>query len=183
MKYKYVTYLAISWGFFWDQFWVPKFCGKDADCESIYKPKRDGDKVVTYHTIQKIANWKKQLYGSFLWIGFNCLKARATSRWQFTFYHFLKIENKFSKIFKGYRNETLVWNNDCKHFSKTVHFIFRKKTPHQSNFILSVYFSFSMKVYEIQFGLCYIWDKVFKSGQSKFCARQPLKNLLKLSTF
>ena len=30
---------------------------------------------------------KKQLYGPFLWMGFNCLKARATSKWQFTFYH------------------------------------------------------------------------------------------------
>ena len=30
---------------------------------------------------------KKQLYGPFLWMGFNCLKARATLRRQFTFYH------------------------------------------------------------------------------------------------
>ena len=31
---------------------------------------------------------KKQLYGPFLlWMGFNCLKATATSRRQFTFYH------------------------------------------------------------------------------------------------
>ena len=30
---------------------------------------------------------KKRLYGPFLWIGFNCLKAAATSRRQFTFYH------------------------------------------------------------------------------------------------
>ena len=29
----------------------------------------------------------KKLYGPFLWMGFNCLKARATSRRQFTFYH------------------------------------------------------------------------------------------------
>ena len=29
---------------------------------------------------------KKKLYGLFLWMGFNCLKARATSRRQFTFY-------------------------------------------------------------------------------------------------
>ena len=29
----------------------------------------------------------KKLYGPFLWIGFNCLKARATSSRQFTFYH------------------------------------------------------------------------------------------------
>ena len=31
---------------------------------------------------------KKKLYGSFLWIGFNCLKATATSRRQFTFYNY-----------------------------------------------------------------------------------------------
>ena len=30
---------------------------------------------------------KKQLYGPFLWMGFNCLKASATLRRQFTFYH------------------------------------------------------------------------------------------------
>ena len=29
----------------------------------------------------------KKLYGPFLWMGFNCLKARATSRRQFAFYH------------------------------------------------------------------------------------------------
>ena len=32
-------------------------------------------------------NKKNKLYGPFLWMGFNCLKARATSRRQFTFYH------------------------------------------------------------------------------------------------
>ena len=30
---------------------------------------------------------KKKLYGPFLWMGFNCLKATATSGRQFTFYH------------------------------------------------------------------------------------------------
>ena len=30
---------------------------------------------------------KNKLYGSLLWMGFNCLKARANSRRQFTFYH------------------------------------------------------------------------------------------------
>ena len=30
---------------------------------------------------------KKKLYGPFLWMRFNCLKARATSRRQFTFHH------------------------------------------------------------------------------------------------
>ena len=28
-----------------------------------------------------------KLYGPFLWMAFNCLKARATSRRQFTFYY------------------------------------------------------------------------------------------------
>ena len=34
-------------------------------------------------------NWcrKEQLYGPFLWMGFNWLKVRATLRRQFTFYH------------------------------------------------------------------------------------------------
>ena len=30
---------------------------------------------------------QKKLYSPFLWMGFNCLKARITSRRQFTFYH------------------------------------------------------------------------------------------------
>ena len=34
------------------------------------------------------SRWKKkQLYGPFLWMGFNCLKARATLGRQFTFYY------------------------------------------------------------------------------------------------
>ena len=33
------------------------------------------------------SNKKKQLNGPFLWMGFNCLKARATSRRQLTFYY------------------------------------------------------------------------------------------------
>ena len=33
-----------------------------------------------------ILTFKKRLYGPFLWMRFNCLKARATSRRQFTFY-------------------------------------------------------------------------------------------------
>ena len=42
---------------------------------------------LTYsNLINKIKKTLK-LYGPFLWMGFNCLKARATSRRQFTFYH------------------------------------------------------------------------------------------------
>ena len=41
-------------------------------------------------TSKKNNSWElktKKLYSPFLWMGFNCLKARATSRRQFTFYH------------------------------------------------------------------------------------------------
>ena len=40
---------------------------------------------IIHITIKKLK--KKKLYGPFLWMGFNCLKASATSRRQFTFYH------------------------------------------------------------------------------------------------
>ena len=45
-----------------------------------------------FWNITASSNWEalhalKKLYGSFSWMGFNCLKARATSRRQFTFYH------------------------------------------------------------------------------------------------
>ena len=36
---------------------------------------------------EKLMEKTLKLYGPFLWMGFNCLKARATSRRQFTFYH------------------------------------------------------------------------------------------------
>ena len=39
-----------------------------------------------YFYFQNAFDWllKKKLYGPFLWMGFNCLKARATLSWQFT---------------------------------------------------------------------------------------------------
>ena len=43
---------------------------------------------ITMTTLNLLFNkLKKKLYGPFLWMGFNCLKARATLRKQFTFYH------------------------------------------------------------------------------------------------
>ena len=39
------------------------------------------------HLFHLLVKKKQQLHGPFLWIGFNCLKVRATSRRQFTFYH------------------------------------------------------------------------------------------------
>ena len=41
---------------------------------------------------------KKTFYGPFLWIGFNCLKARATLRRQFTFYQVKEIEGEESMV-------------------------------------------------------------------------------------
>ena len=38
----------------------------------------------------------KKLYGPFLWMEFNCLKAKATSRRQFTFYHSFARNSWFS---------------------------------------------------------------------------------------
>ena len=40
-------------------------------------------------------------YGPFLWIGFNCLKARAASRRQFTFYHSVPRNSWYSFINLG----------------------------------------------------------------------------------
>ena len=45
-------------------------------------------KNIYHNVLDDVVNKKKKkLYGPFLWMGFNCLKARATSRRQFTFYH------------------------------------------------------------------------------------------------
>ena len=37
-----------------------------------------------------------KLYGPLLWMGFNCLKARATLRKQFTFYHYVPRNSWYS---------------------------------------------------------------------------------------
>ena len=49
---------------------------------------------------------KKKLYGPFLWIGFNCLKATATSRRQFTFYHSVP-RNSWYSFYRPWKNERL----------------------------------------------------------------------------
>ena len=41
----------------------------------------------TFKTFEVYLKKLLKLYGPFLWTGFNCLKATATSRRQFTFYH------------------------------------------------------------------------------------------------
>ena len=51
-------------------------------------------------------NNKKKNYGPFLWMGFNCLKARATSRRQFTFYHKVP-RNSWYSFYRPWKNERL----------------------------------------------------------------------------
>ena len=46
------------------------------------------NKIINAIRLVNTKKKKKKLYGPFLlWMGFNCLKATATSRRQFTFYH------------------------------------------------------------------------------------------------
>ena len=46
---------------------------------------REGERLVKSNLSHKLNIKKNKLYGPFLWIGFNCLKATVTSRRQFTF--------------------------------------------------------------------------------------------------
>ena len=49
---------------------------------------------------------KKELYGPFVWMGFNCLKATATSRKQFTFYHSVPRNSGYS-LYRPQKDEKL----------------------------------------------------------------------------
>ena len=51
---------------------------------------------------------KKKLYGPFLWMGFNCLKATATLRRQFTFYHPVP-RNSWYSFYQPHKDERLTW--------------------------------------------------------------------------
>ena len=51
---------------------------------------------------------KKKLYGPFLWMGFNCLKATATSRRQFTFYHSVP-RNSWYSFYQPRKDGRLSW--------------------------------------------------------------------------
>ena len=59
----------------------------------------------------------KKLYDPFLWMGFNCLKATATSRRQFTFYHSVPRNSWYSfyrprkdEVDLGWRAESILWH-------------------------------------------------------------------------
>ena len=55
---------------------------------------------------KKVVLKKTKLYGSFLWIGFNCLKATVTSRRQFTFYHSVP-RNSWYSFYRPQKDERL----------------------------------------------------------------------------
>ena len=59
--------------------------------KKIVKCKQHGSRssCELFVTLALILKKTLKLYGPFLWMGFNCLKARATSRRQFTFYHWV----------------------------------------------------------------------------------------------
>ena len=73
-------------------------------------------KMNTFGTSQKWSSWasgcplkhlnKKKLYDLFLWMGFNCLKATATSRRQFTFYHSVP-RNSWHSFYWPWKDERL----------------------------------------------------------------------------
>ena len=51
-------------------------------------------------------NLNFKLYGPFLWMGFNCVKATATSRRQFTFYHSVP-RNTWYSFYRPRKDERL----------------------------------------------------------------------------
>ena len=50
---------------------------------------------------------KKKNYGPFLWMGFNWLKTRATSRRQFTFYHYVPRNSCYS-FYRPRKDESIL---------------------------------------------------------------------------
>ena len=67
---------------------------------------REGERLVKSNLSHKLNIKKKKLYGPFLWIGFNCLKATATSRRQFTFYHSVP-RNSWYSFYRPQKDERL----------------------------------------------------------------------------
>ena len=62
--------------------------------------------LLLFFQIIKIKKNFKKLYGPFLWMGFICLKATATSRRQFTFYHSLP-RNSWYSFYQPQKDERL----------------------------------------------------------------------------
>ena len=54
--------------------------------QKLHSHRVAGLSLLSNRQLQVVLTLKK-IYGPYLWMGFNCLKARATLRRQFTFYH------------------------------------------------------------------------------------------------
>ena len=59
----------------------------------------------------------KKRHGPFLWMGFNCLKNRATSRKQFTFYHQV-LRNSLYSLYRPWKDERLSQHSKTYHYGK-----------------------------------------------------------------
>ena len=56
----------------------------------------------------KTLQLKKTLWPLFLWMGLNCLKATATSSWQFIFHHSVP-RNSWYSFYRPWKDERLSW--------------------------------------------------------------------------
>ena len=68
----------------------PKFTHSTPKTEYILPP------LLKFQNFSLKLKKKFKVYGPFLWMGFNCLKATATSRRQFTFYHSVPRNSRYS---------------------------------------------------------------------------------------
>ena len=69
---------------------LPSINNENSNSKKVTKKyhKRQISRIIrTCHFNKNTRKEEKKLYGPFLWMGFNCLKATATLRRQFTFYH------------------------------------------------------------------------------------------------
>ena len=61
-----------------------KFSIHSATCSGHSNFGMEDKIILVWHVVKKL---EQNFYGPFLWMGFNCLKARAPSSRQFIFYH------------------------------------------------------------------------------------------------
>ena len=79
----------------------------------------------------------KKLYGPFLWMGFNCLNARVTSRRQFPFYHKVP-RNSWYWFYRPRKGDRLSqpWSHPACHEVQSVHFSGKQHALHCAIFRL-----------------------------------------------
>ena len=139
--------------------------------------------------MKPVTNFKKKLHGPFLWMGFNCLKATATPRRQFTFYHSVP-RNSWYSFYQPQKDERLSWpwshpvvlntvlldwessaltTRPLLHKSKTIYLF---KTPElieitRNLFKTHFFWLCSFSVFLVKsFSTFYTWDIYFKQSTS-----------------